>query len=89
VTCKIQREAIGEDQVILRVSGHITGEDVSTLKALLEQESGVLILNLKNVRLVDGDAVKLLATHEANGVTISECPPYVREWIRLERKTSG
>jgi hypothetical protein len=36
--------------------------------------------------LVDGDAVKLLAIRESNGVTIDNCPLYVREWITRERK---
>jgi len=87
VTCKIHREAVGEDGVVLRVIGRITGDHVETLRTLLEQESGALTLDLKDVRLVDGDAVRLLAIHEANGVKIENCPAYIREWIRRERET--
>ena len=86
MTCKIHRQAIGEDRVVLRVSGRITGDHVNTLRTLLEQERAALTLDLKDVRLVDGDAVKLLATHEANGVTIDNCPLYIRDWIRRERE---
>jgi len=85
VTCKIHREAVGADRVVLRVSGRITGDHVNTLRTLLEQESGALTLDLKDVRLVDGDAVKLLAIHESRGVRIENCPLYIREWIRRER----
>ena len=65
MTSKIHRHVVREDRVILRVSGRITGDDVNTLRTLLEQESSALTLDLKDVRLVDGDAVKLLAIHEA------------------------
>ena len=65
VTSKIHRQVVREDRVILRVSGRITGDDVNTLRTLLEQESSALTLDLKDVRLVDDEAVKLLAMHEA------------------------
>ena len=87
MTCKIHREAVGEDRVVLRVSGRITGDHVETLRTLLERESGSITLDLKDVRLVDRDAVKLLAIHESNGVKIENCPLYIREWIRRERET--
>ena len=86
VTCKIHRQAIGEGRVVLRVSGRLAGDNVDVLRTLLEQERGVVILDLKDVRLVDGDATKVLAIHESNGVRIDNCPLYIREWIRCERE---
>jgi anti-anti-sigma regulatory factor len=86
VTCKIHRQAIGEGRVVLRVSGRLAGDNVDVLRTLLEQEHGVVILDLKDVRLVDGDATKVLAIHESNGVRIDNCPLYIREWIRRERE---
>jgi anti-anti-sigma regulatory factor len=88
VTCKILRQSIGQGRVVLRVSGRLTGDDVNTLRTLLEQESGALTLDLKDVQLVDGDAVKLLASYESNGVTLDNCPRYIREWIRREREAT-
>jgi anti-anti-sigma regulatory factor len=84
-TCKIHREAIG-GRIVLRISGRLTGENVNTLKTLLEQETSTLTLDLKDVRLVDDEAVKLLAVHESIGVRIDNCPLYIREWIRRERE---
>ena len=86
MTCKIHREAIGEGRVVLRVSGRLAGDNVDMLRTLLQQENNVLTLDLKDVRLVDGEAVKLLAIHESNGVRIDNCPLYIREWIRRERE---
>jgi hypothetical protein len=89
VTCRIQRQAIGIDLAVLRVSGRLTGNDVDTLRALLEEEkSSALILDLKDVRLVDEEAVKLLAVQESNGTEINNCPRYIREWIKREREAT-
>ena len=70
----------------MRISGRLTGDHVDTLRTLVEQESDALTLDLKDVRSVDGDAIKLLAIHESNGVRIENCPLYFREWIRRERE---
>lgn len=86
MTCKIHRQAIEEGRVVLRVSGRLAGNNVDMLRTLLEQESNVLTLDLKDVRLVDGNAVRLLVIHELNGVRIDNCPLYIREWIRRERE---
>ena len=74
--------------MVLRVSGRLSGNNVDMLRTLLEQENNVLTLDLKDVRLVDGDAAKLLAMHESNGVRIDNCPLYIREWIRREREAT-
>jgi len=88
VTCKIDRQTIGEGRVALRVSGRLAGKNVDMLRTLLEQEDNVLTLDLKDLRLVDGDAVKLLAIHESNGIRIDNCPLYIREWISREREAT-
>ena len=87
MTFRIHRQTTAKDGVVLRVSGRITGDDVNTLRTLLEQERGTVTLDLKDVRLVDDEAVKLLAIHESNGAKINNCPPYIREWITRERDT--
>jgi hypothetical protein len=56
MTCKIDRDVIQKDSVVLRISGRIPTEHVTMLRALLEQENGALPIDLKDVRLVDGDA---------------------------------
>jgi len=72
--------------LILRVSGRLAGDNVGMLRALLEQESSALTLDLKDVRSVDREAIKLLAIRESNEVRIDNCPLYIREWIRRERE---
>jgi hypothetical protein len=74
----------GNGLTLLLLSGKLTGEHVETLRNLLSQESGALALDLKNVSLVDREAVKLLALAEGSGTELKNCPKYVREWINRE-----
>ena len=85
MSCKIERIVSGEDSVMLRLSGRIDGENVDTLREVMGQEKGRLALDLTEVRLVDREAVKLLALSEANGVEFRNCPAYIREWVSRER----
>ena len=91
MTCRIERRVISKDLVTLDISGEITEQDVDTLRASLAQESGVVAIDLKDVLIVDREAIKLLAMRESNGVEIRNCPAYIREWVTREkacRKTS-
>jgi hypothetical protein len=85
MSCRIDRRVSAENLVVLFISGRITGEHVDMLRGVLEQESGGFAIDLKNVLLVDREAVKLLALSEANGTELRNCPPYVREWVTRER----
>jgi len=90
MSCRIDRVVSAENVAVLFISGRIRGEHVDVLRAVLEQESGGFAIDLKNVLLVDRDAVKLLALSEANGTELRNCPPYIREWVtREEAETHG
>jgi hypothetical protein len=85
MTCRIDRILIEQGQVILRVSGRLSGQDLDVLRAALERQEGVVAVELQEVSLADRDAVKLLALSEANGIELRNCPAYIREWIAAER----
>jgi hypothetical protein len=85
MTFRINRLVIGEDRVILRISGQVTGEDVDLLRDLLDQEKSVVAIDLKDVLLVDREVVKFLARRESNAVELRNCPAYISEWIKRER----
>jgi hypothetical protein len=85
MSCRIDRIVSAENLAVLFISGRITGEHVDMFRSVLEQESGGFALDLKNVLLVDREAVKLLAVSEANGTELRNCPPYIREWVTRER----
>ena len=69
---------------MLRISGRIAAEDLSVVRAAVE-EGGVVAIELAELELVDREAVKLLAAGEANGIELRNCPAYIREWITRER----
>ena len=81
---KIERHVVG-DRVILILSGRIEAEHIPELQALVAAESGEIALDLKEVNLVDREAVRFLRLSEAKGVSIDHCPAYVREWIRRDK----
>jgi len=78
---RIQRASNGK--IVFSLSGRIEPDDINELRRLLGLESSALpiVLNLKELVLVDGDAVQFLAGCEAAGVTLKDCPAYVRMWI--------
>jgi ABC-type transporter Mla MlaB component len=85
MTCRIDRLVTREGLLILHISGQITGKDVDLLRSVLEQEKGVVAIDLKDVLLVDRGAIKLLALSELNGAELRNCPAYIREWVTRER----
>jgi hypothetical protein len=88
MSCRIDRVSSGEDLVVFRVSGRVTSQEVGILQDLLRQESGAVAIDLKDVQLVDREAVKLLAFRGFNGLELRNCPAYIREWITRERVQS-
>lgn len=75
------------ERVVFTLTGRIQAEQVSELQALLESElpNHTLVLDLKDVKLVDRDAVRFLAQLEEKGARLRNCSPFIREWISQER----
>ena len=84
MTCRIDR-VLENDSEVFYVSGRIEREDLEVLRAALRPEARALAIDLRDVGLIDGEAVKFLAIIEANGGTIRNCPAFIREWIDRER----
>jgi hypothetical protein len=82
---KIQRFA--NEKVVLSLSGRIEMDDVAELQRLFDLESvdQAIALDLRDVTLINRDAVKFLVQWEAGNVTLHNCPAYIREWIDAER----
>ena len=83
---KIQRTANGD--VVLTVIGRLGADNVSELSTLLAAEPGgrALVLDLKDVVLVDRDIVRFLRECEGAGIALRNCPSYVRVWIEREQE---
>lgn len=87
---KIQRMMNG-DETVLSLSGRVEAEGVAELESLFSSEAKgrCLILDLKDLTLVDREAVSFLERSESSGIKVMNCPLYVREWILRERKAGG
>jgi anti-anti-sigma regulatory factor len=72
------------DRVIFAVIGRIQGSDLPGVKRLTESDQPAVILDLKQVSLVDRAVVKFLANFERANGRITNCPNYIREWICRE-----
>ena len=70
----------------VRLSGHFQAEHIEELNKELHDNGPRLVLDMKEVTVVDVEVVRFLGTREAKGVTIAHCPRYVREWINRERE---
>ena len=87
---KIQRSA-SRKFVVFALSGRIKAARLAELQKLLESEADdhSVVLDLNEVKLVDRDVVSFLASCEAKGVNIANCPAYIREWIEREVAHKG
>ena len=82
---RIQRSTNGE--VVLTLSGRLRADNLGELKTVLQldAEGRRVMLDLKDLTLVDRDAVKFLESCEADSIKLKNCPAYIREWIVRER----
>ena len=85
MTWRIDRVVGGDDNVALCISGRITKQEVDALRNVIEDEVSAGAIDLKNVDLVDREAVKFLAQRELNGTVLRNCSPYIREWVTRQR----
>jgi anti-anti-sigma regulatory factor len=84
---RITRAANGE--VVIKLSGQMDAENLTELETLMTSEADGrrIVLDLRDLTLVDQDAVSFLKRCEADNITLKNCPAYIREWIARERKT--
>jgi anti-anti-sigma regulatory factor len=85
---KIERVSHGQVKT-LRLSGRLQSEHVEQLKEQIEGSTQRVVLDLEEVKLVDRDAVCFLAACEVNGIELTQCSLYIRDWIARERAGRG
>jgi predicted metal-binding protein len=84
MTLRIER-SVREGIMVFTLSGRMKAEEVVELKALFATDYRSIVLDLRDVRLADRDAVKFLRDCEADGMKLENCPEYVREWMEREK----
>ena len=59
--------------MVFTLSGHMKAEEIAELKALFDADYRTIVLDLRDVRLADRDAVKFLRDCEAGGMKLENC----------------
>jgi anti-anti-sigma regulatory factor len=82
---KIMRAA--NEEVVIRLSGRMGAENLGELEKLTSAEADGrrIILDSKDLTLVDQDAVSFLRRCEADSLQLRNCPAYIRKWMTGER----
>jgi len=83
---KITRAANGE--VVIKLSGRMGAENIGELETLISAEASGrrIILDLKDLTLVDQVAVSFLRRCEADSLQLRNCPAYIRKWLTGEER---
>ena len=78
----------GNKEVVFKLSGRMGAENLDELEKLISEEADGrrIILDLKDLKLVDQDAVNFLRRCEADSLLLRNCPAYIRKWITGERR---
>ena len=74
-------------ETLFTVSGRMDSANLVELKNLIDaQPAGLpMALNLKELLLVDRDAVTFLKRCESKGIELRNCSAYIRHWITREK----
>ena len=81
---RIEKDSHG-CKTTIRLIGRFQSEHIGELKKKLQENGPQLVLDLKEVTLVDVDVVRFLGECEANDVKIVHCAQYIQEWMHRER----
>jgi hypothetical protein len=80
-------ERSGNSEVVFTLSGRMQAADIEQFQQLLiaEAPGQSVTFDLRDVTLVNQDAVTFLAHCEADGIKLENCPLYIRNWIDQEK----
>lgn len=86
MTFRIETAARGGFTVFV-LSGRIETQAIAELRRLFELQADFcgIVLDLKDVGVVDRDVVCFFVRCEADGVKLENCPLYIREWMEREK----
>ena len=84
MTLKIEKYSDGNSTTI-RLIGRMQAEHLEELEKQIRESGPAITLDLEEVTLVDVQVVRFLGACEAQGITLLNCSPYIRDWIGKER----
>jgi hypothetical protein len=83
---RIETAARGNLTVFI-LSGRIEKQAVAELSTLFEGQTDRrdIVLDLKDIGVIDREAMRFFVRCEADGVQLENCTPYIREWMEREK----
>ena len=84
MTLKIEKHSDGY-RTTIRLIGRMRAEHLPELEKQIKESESKIALEMEELNLVDVEAVRFLGRCEAEGVTLLNCSPYIRDWIGKER----
>ena len=86
MTFRIDTETRGKFTVFV-LSGRIETQAMAELRRLFELQADChnIVLDLKDVSVVDREVMRFFIRCEADGVKLENCTPYIREWMEREK----
>jgi hypothetical protein len=84
MTLKIETYSDGPSTKI-RLIGRMQAEHLAELEKQIRESGSKIVIDLEEVNLVDVPVVRFLGVCEAQGITLLNCSPYIRDWIGKER----
>ena len=72
---------------IFVLSGRIDKQAIAELRRLCDIQASYrgIVLDLKDVGVIDRNALHFFKGCEADGVMLENCPQYIREWMEREK----
>jgi hypothetical protein len=86
MTFRIETAARGRFTEFI-LSGRIEKQAITVLRRLFELHTNYrdIVLDLKDVGVIDRDVMRFLGRCEADGVKLENCTRYIREWMEREK----
>jgi hypothetical protein len=83
---RIETAARGRLSIFI-LSGHIETQAMAELKRLFELQTDCrdVVVDLRDVSMVDREVMRFFMRCESDGVTLENCTPYIREWMKREK----
>jgi hypothetical protein len=72
---------------VFSLSGRIDKQAIAELRRLFELQTDYrhIVLDLKDVGVVDREGMRFFMSCEADGVKLENCTAYIREWMEREK----
>jgi anti-anti-sigma regulatory factor len=84
MTLKIEKYSDGA-RTKIRLIGRMQAEHLAELEKQIRESGSEIVIDMEELDLVDVQVVRFLGACEAQGITLINCSPYMRDWIGKER----